>query len=472
MNAPESLELLLEYGIIQEVVRPLMSGKEAHVYIVVVGGEECVAKVYKEAHQRTFKHRSDYTEGRRTRNSRDRRAMSKRTQHGRKKDEEAWRSTEVDMIYRLRDAGVRVPEPINFVEGVLVMELVKDADGHAAPRLGDLSFSPDEAKTIYQQLMRDVVRMLCAGVIHGDLSDFNVLMSHDGPVVIDFPQAVDPTHNPNSQKLLLRDVGNLHRFLARSAPDEPVLPYGEEIWKLFQANKLEPDTRLTGLYAAPKGKSNTDDVMALIEDAHRDAEKRRGGGILDEDDDLEFPARPIVKAKLPFRRVVDFSKERGPRSARKSAGTGNRGSQPASLRRRNVGAATPPEGPAADGQREQAGSPTRERRQRRNARASNPSPDRRRVESRAETVDDAKVASDMKPAARRRRRRSGRVGEKRNSTTHPRRQTSERNQEARAGRSTTNEDRKAQKRPPLSVHWVIYLPPFRPCILERCSRQG
>jgi len=445
MNAPESLELLLEYGIIQEVVRPLMSGKEAHVYIVVAGGEECVAKVYKEAHQRTFKHRSDYTEGRRTRNSRDRRAMSKRTQHGRKKDEDAWRSTEVDMIYRLRDAGVRVPEPINFVEGVLVMELVKDADGHAAPRLGDLSFSPDEAKTIYQQLMRDVVRMLCAGVIHGDLSDFNVLMSHDGPVVIDFPQAVDPTHNPNSQKLLLRDVGNLHRFLARFAPDEPVLPYGEEIWKLFQANKLEPDTRLTGLYAVPKGKTNTDDVMALIEDAHRDEEKRRGGGTLDEDEDLEFSARPIVKSKPPLRRVVDFSKERGPRSARKNAGTGNRGSKSASPRRRNVGAVAPPAGPAADGRREQDGSPTSERRRRGNRRTSSPSPDRRRGESRAETetVGDVKVAGDMKPATRRRRRRSGRGGEKRNSTTKPTRQKSERNQEARAERSTTSEDRLA-----------------------------
>jgi RIO kinase 1 len=145
MKAPQSLETLLDYGIIQEVIRPLMSGKEAQVYVVLADGEECVAKVYKEATQRTFKHRSDYTEGRRTRNTRDQHAVSKRTQHGRKKDEDAWRTTEVDTIYRLRDAGVRVPEPINFVEGVLVMELVKDADGEAAPRLGDLSFSPSAA---------------------------------------------------------------------------------------------------------------------------------------------------------------------------------------------------------------------------------------------------------------------------------------------------------------------------------------
>ena len=146
--------------------------------------------------------------------------MNKRSQHGRKRDEEAWRRTEVDMIYRLRDAGVRVPEPINFVEGVLVMELVRDGDGQPAPRLGDLRFSPDEARAVYQTLIREVVRMLCAGVIHGDLSEFNVLMTDSGPVVIDFPQAVDPTQNPNRKKLLLRDVANLDRFLARFAPDD------------------------------------------------------------------------------------------------------------------------------------------------------------------------------------------------------------------------------------------------------------
>ena len=349
MKAPESLETLVDYGIIQEVVRPLMSGKEAQVYVVVVKGEECVAKVYKEANQRTFKHRSDYTEGRRTRNTRDQRAMSKRTQHGRKKDEDAWRSTEVDMIYRLRDAGVRVPEPINFVEGVLVMELVKDAEGNAAPRLGDLTFSANEAREIYQKLMCEVVRMLCAGVIHGDLSDFNVLMSHDGPVVIDFPQSVDPTHNPNSKKLLLRDVENLHRFLARSAPDDSIRPYGEEIWSLFQRNKLEPDTKLSGHFAAPEGKADTEEVMALIEDASRDEQWRRGGRDSDDDEELEGPVRSIVKAPAPFRKVVDFAREAKARPAAKKGDGRSRGAKPAARRRRPASdKPVPPSGPAAD----------------------------------------------------------------------------------------------------------------------------
>ena len=323
MKAPESLETLIEYGIIQEVIRPLMSGKEAQVFIVAAAGEECVAKVYKEATHRTFKHRSDYTEGRRTRNTRDQRAISKRSQHGKSKDEDAWRSTEVDMIYRLRDAGVRVPEPMNFVEGVLVMELVKDADGDAAPRLADLDYTPAEAKAVYDQLIREVVRMLSAGVIHGDLSEFNVLMAGDGPVVIDFPQSIDPTHNPNGEKLLLRDVENLHRFLSRYAPEEEIRPYGQEIWKLFQTNKLRPDTKLTGVFAAPEGKVDTTELIDLIEDATKDEARRRAGPKLLRDDDDEFEAaRDALAAKPPtFRKVVDFSKERPSRpAARKQRG--------------------------------------------------------------------------------------------------------------------------------------------------------
>ena len=284
MKAPESLETLVDYGIIQEVVRPLMSGKEAQVYVVVAGGEECVAKVYKEANQRTFKHRSDYTEGRRTRNSRDQRAMNKRSQHGRKKDEEAWRSAEVEMIYRLRDAGVRVPEPLNFVEGVLVMELVKDASGQPAPRLGDLDFSSREAVEIYEALMREVVRMLCAGVVHGDLSEFNVLMSREGPVVIDFPQAVDATNNSNARKLLLRDVANLHRFVARFAPEEPIRPYGEEIWALYESGDLHPDSKLTGCFQHDDTAANVDELMEII-DAAKEEEWERQERMRDAEED-------------------------------------------------------------------------------------------------------------------------------------------------------------------------------------------
>jgi RIO kinase 1 len=365
MKTPECLETLVDHGIIQEVVRPLMSGKEAQIYVVVAGGEECVAKVYKEATQRTFKHRSDYTEGRRTRNTRDQRAIGKRTQHGRQKDEEAWRTTEVEMIYRLRDAGVRVPEPINFVDGVLVMELVKDAEGHPAPRLGDLTFSPSEAHEIYQNLLREVVRMLCAGVIHGDLSDFNVLMSLEGPVVIDFPQAVDPTHNPNGKRLLLRDVDNLHRFIARYAPDQPAWPYGEEIWSLFQANRLEPDSELTGRYEAPEGTADIGEVTSLIEDASRDEQLRRQGRGAEDDDAFESSVTPLVKSKVSRRKVVDFAKEAKPQSNRNKRAKGVKRKRPAKRRRTASENTAPPAGLAADRAAKVKASPAGRRRRRR-----------------------------------------------------------------------------------------------------------
>ena len=225
MRIPDSLASLVDYGIIDEALRPLMSGKEAQVYLVMAGGRECVAKVYKDAQSRTFKHRSTYTEGRKVRNSRDQRAMGKGSRHGRAQEEAAWRSAEVEMIYRLSDANVRVPRPHNFVDGVLVMELITDADGLPAPRLGDLTMlSASEATAIFEQLLAEVVRMLCAGVVHGDLSDFNVLMGAEGPVIIDFPQAVDASSNPNARKLLVRDVENLHRFRARFAPEQEALP--------------------------------------------------------------------------------------------------------------------------------------------------------------------------------------------------------------------------------------------------------
>ncbi len=405
MKTPESLETLVDYGIIEEVVRPLMSGKEAQVFVVVAGGEEYVAKVYKEAIQRTFKHRSDYTEGRRTRNTRDQRAMSKRTQHGRKRDEDAWRSTEVDMIYRLRAAGVRVPEPINFVEGVLVMELVKDADGAAAPRLGDLTFSPSEAFEIYQKLMREVVRMLCAGVVHGDLSDFNVLMSHDGPVVIDFPQSVDPTNNPNSERLLLRDVENLHRFLARFAPDQRLRPYGEEIWSLYKKNRLKPDTKLSGDYVAPAGKADTKEVMALIDDAERDEQMRRGGRESDSDEDFEGSGRVVVKSPAPFRTVVDFGRENAARSSAKKRDGASRDARSAGRRRRPTSEErVPPSGPAADSATRGDVSPANRRRRRAGRSGKEPA----REASERPPQSGAAAVEVGKPGSAQRRRRSRR----------------------------------------------------------------
>ncbi|MCC6996316.1 MAG: hypothetical protein IT370_17025 [Deltaproteobacteria bacterium] len=291
MRIPEGLTSLVDDGIIEEVVRPLMSGKEAQVFLVIAGGEERVAKIYKDAEQRSFKHRAAYTEGRGTRNTRDQRAIAKRTAHGRAQDEAAWKSTEVNMISRLQRAGVRVPEAYSFTDGVLVMELVRGADGYPAPRLGDVELSVDAARAIYDILIRAVVKMLCAGVVHGDLSDFNVLLAADGPVLIDFPQAVDSARNPNARNLLLRDVDNLHDFLGRHVKGAQRPHYAEEMWQLHEANALTPDTPLTGRYVQSHRRADTRSVEALIHDASRDERRRR--------DALGLRGGPQLPARAP-----------------------------------------------------------------------------------------------------------------------------------------------------------------------------
>lgn len=277
MQIPDALASLFDDGIIEEVVRPLMSGKEAQVFLVVSQGQVRVAKVYKDAQHRSFKNRAEYTEGRKTRNSRDQRAVDKRSKHGRAQDEAAWKSTEVDMIHRLHAGGVRVPTPYAFIDGVLVMECVVDAYGNPAPRLGDVAYTPEAAQIIYERVMREIVRMLAAGVVHGDLSDFNVLVAGDEPVIIDFPQSVDTAKNPNARRLLLRDVDNMHRFLQRHVPRAPRLPYAEEMWELHESNALTPDTRLTGRFrpTARRRSGGGDSVFELIQEAERDERKRR-----------------------------------------------------------------------------------------------------------------------------------------------------------------------------------------------------
>ena len=245
MRVPEGLISLVDAGIIQEVLRPLLSGKEAEVFLVMAGGRERVAKVYKHAHLRSFKNRADYTEGRSGRNTRDLRAIAKRSRYGRERDEEAWRSAEVEAIHKLWAAGVRVPEPYNYMDGVLVMELVQGASGGPAPRLGELVLAPARAQEVFDLLLHEVVKMLCAGVVHADLSDFNILMSEAGPVIIDFPQAVDPASNGGAKRLLARDVDNLQRFLARFVPGRR-RPYAEELWALYESGQLTPETRLRG----------------------------------------------------------------------------------------------------------------------------------------------------------------------------------------------------------------------------------
>jgi RIO kinase 1 len=275
MKAPPRLRSLLEEGLIDAVQRQLMSGKEAMVYVVRCGDETRCAKVYKEATQRSFRQAVDYTENRKVKNTRQARAMAKGTRFGRQAQEAAWQSAEVDALYRLAAAGVRVPKPYNFHDGVLLMELVADAQGDAAPRLNDLEFTPEEARAHHGTLLKEVVRMLCAGIVHGDLSEFNILLGADGPVIIDLPQAVDAAGNNHASRMLLRDVGNLRSFFGRFAPDLLKAEHGPEIWDLYQRGMLHPDTPLTGRYERKQGAVDLSSVMREIDDARAEEAARR-----------------------------------------------------------------------------------------------------------------------------------------------------------------------------------------------------
>jgi RIO kinase 1 len=279
MKAPKRLQALIEEGLIDTVVRQLMSGKEAEVFVVRIGNETRCAKVYKEATNRSFRQAVDYTENRKVKNTRQARAMAKGTKFGREAQEAAWQSAEVDALYRLADAGVRVPKPFNFFEGVLLMELVTDANGDAAPRLNDVQFTPDDARKHHATLLVEVVRMLCAGVVHGDLSEFNILLaSHDGvdsPVIIDLPQAVDAAGNNHAERMLLRDVANLRDFFGQFAPELLTTHFGPEIWALYQRGALDPEVVLTGLFVPAAKSADVGGVLREIDDARAEEAARR-----------------------------------------------------------------------------------------------------------------------------------------------------------------------------------------------------
>ena len=274
MKAPPRLQSLLEEGLIDSVVRQLMSGKEAMVFVVQCGDETRCAKVYKEATHRSFRQAVDYTENRKVKNTRQARAMAKGTKFGREATEAAWQSAEVDALYRLAAAGVRVPKPLNFHDGVLLMELVTDAEGDAAPRLNDVSFSADDAVRHHATLIGEVVRMLAAGVIHGDLSEFNILLAADGPVIIDLPQAVDAAGNNHAQRMLLRDVENLRNFFGRFAPGLLATNYGAEMWALYTGGALQSDTVLTGRFDAVQAPVDVDGVLRVVDDARAEEKAR------------------------------------------------------------------------------------------------------------------------------------------------------------------------------------------------------
>ncbi|ANI17207.1 MULTISPECIES: PA4780 family RIO1-like protein kinase [Pseudomonas] len=274
MKTPKRIEPLIEDGLVDEVLRPLMSGKEAAVYVVRCGEQLRCAKVYKEANKRSFRQAAEYQEGRKVRNSRQARAMAKGSRYGRREQEEAWQNAEVAALFRLANAGVRVPKPYDFLDGVLLMEMVADEYGEAAPRLNDVVLEPEQAREYHDFLIRQIVMMLCAGLVHGDLSEFNVLLGPDGPVIIDLPQAVDAAANNHAFRMLERDVGNMAAYFGQFAPELKDTRYAKEMWALFEDGKLQPDTPLTGHFDEPEEEADVDAVMREIAAALREQERR------------------------------------------------------------------------------------------------------------------------------------------------------------------------------------------------------
>jgi RIO kinase 1 len=277
MKIPKGLQPLIDDGIVDDVLRQLKSGKEASVFVVSCGGDVRCAKVYKDMEHRSFQARTTYQEGRKSRGSRQARAMSKASKFGKREQEEQWKNTEVDVLYQLAAAGARVPKPYGFFNGVLLMELVTDAEGFSAPRLGEVELEPAQAREFYFLLIQEVVRMLCLGMIHGDLSEYNVLVAADGPIVIDFPQVVSAAGNQAARAMLLRDVHNLRDTFARFAPELANLHHGEEMWALYEQGSLTPDTQLSGKFVFDTHKADVRAVEWAIEDARQVAMIRQQG---------------------------------------------------------------------------------------------------------------------------------------------------------------------------------------------------
>jgi len=274
LKTPKRIQPLVDDGLVDEVISQLMSGKEATVFMVRCGDEIRCAKVYKEANKRSFKKAAQYQEGRKSRNSRRSRAMEKGSKYGRNQQEEAWQNAEVDALYKLAEAGVRVPHPFGCFDGVLLMELVTDEAGDVAPRLNDVVMSKEQAIEDHQLVMNYVLRMLCAGIIHGDLSEFNVLVDEYGPVIIDLPQAVDASANNNAKAMLIRDVENMTNYYGQFAPELLLSKYAQEMWALYESGELTFETKLTGLFEESNVSADVDTVIEEINAAFLEEQDR------------------------------------------------------------------------------------------------------------------------------------------------------------------------------------------------------
>lgn len=274
MKTPKRIQPLIDDGLVDEVISRLMSGKEADVFIVLCGDEYRCAKVYKEVHQRSFKKAVTYQEGRKTRNSRRARAMEKKSKFGQKEQETAWQSAEVDALYKVASAGVRVPKPYGCFDGVLLMEIITDGNGDIAPRLNDVDMDEQQAIEDHTQVMVDVMKMLSVGIVHGDLSEFNILLDEYGPVIIDLPQAVDASANNNAKKMLQRDVQNVTNYYAQYAPQLLETNYAEEMWALFEKGELTAETKLTGYFKKNEEEADVDSVIHEIQAALKEEEER------------------------------------------------------------------------------------------------------------------------------------------------------------------------------------------------------
>ena len=275
MRIPRRIQPLVDDGLVDEVIRPLMSGKEADVFAVRCGDEIRCAKVYKEAAKRGFKHAVQYQEGRKVRNSRRGRAMAKGSRFGRDQQEQVWQNTELDALYKLISAGVRVPQPYGCFDGVLLMELIMDDEGREAPRLSDVSLSPEQARADHAVMMRYVTRMLCAGLVHGDLSEFNVLVDEQGPVIIDLPQVINAAANNNAARFFARDVNNITAYYGLYAPELLATRYDGEIWSRFEAGELQPESELSGVYKEDTQLADVDSMLDEIETVEAEEMERR-----------------------------------------------------------------------------------------------------------------------------------------------------------------------------------------------------